>query len=169
MPAKVRIAAVLAAVLVAGLASRRIDSLPDVVADHAGDTLWATAVVLGLAFVWPDRPSRVLAAAGLAIAIAVELSQLWTPEWLEDLRENDLAALVLGRGWLWGDLVRYAVGAAFGWLLLDRLRYADDPDGAVVAPRPSADRSSGERVEPVGRPPTGWREGMRRLVEKRAI
>lgn len=121
-----RVAALLGVVLIAGLASRRIEALPALVADHAGDTLWATAVVLALALLWPGRPLMTLALGGLAIAVAVELSQLWTPGWLEDLRDNDLAALVLGRGFLWGDLVRYAVGCVFAVFLLTLIS-SDDP------------------------------------------
>ncbi|MEM7141856.1 MAG: DUF2809 domain-containing protein [Actinomycetota bacterium] len=135
MSRRARTAAALAVVLAAGLASRRVEGVPSIVEDHAGDALWATAVVLGLAIV-RAAPAALLAAGGLGIAVAVELTQLWTPSWLEDLRENDLAALVLGRGWLWGDLVRYAVGAALGYLLLRALGYDDEPDSAVVAPRP---------------------------------
>ena len=104
-------------VVATGLASRRLDALPAFVAEHAGDTLWATAVVLGLALVLRLDPAR-SAGLGFAIAVVVEVSQLWKPQWLEDLRANDVAALVLGRGWLWGDLVRYAFGAALGSVIL---------------------------------------------------
>lgn len=113
-----RALATLLLVLAAGLASRRIDGLPSVVEDHVGDVLWATAVVLALAVVWPAHRPEMHAAAGFAIAFIVELSQLWNPEWLDDLRANDLAALVLGRGFLWADLPRYAVGCLLGYGLL---------------------------------------------------
>ena len=109
--------------IVAGLASRRVDSLPGFVTEHAGDTLWATAAVLALALVW-QAPAPRVALAGFAIAVLVELSQLWKPAWLEDLRQNDLVALAIGRGWVWGDLIRYAVGAAVGYGLLRLV----DPD-----------------------------------------
>ncbi|MEM8709002.1 MAG: DUF2809 domain-containing protein [Actinomycetota bacterium] len=101
----------------AGLASRRVDSLPGFVIEHAGDTLWATAAVLALALVWP-ADARTVALAGFGAAVLVELSQLWKPAWLEDLRQNDVVALAIGRGWVWGDLVRYAVGATLGYGIL---------------------------------------------------
>lgn len=133
-----RLGVALGLVLVAGLASRRVEALPSLVEDHAGDALWAAAVVLGLAVIRPARPDAATALAGFTIAVAVELSQLWRPAWLQDLRENDLAALVLGRGWLWGDLVRYAAGAAVGYgvLRLVGRGYDDEPERAVVTPRP---------------------------------
>ena len=112
-----RLTAALGVVLAMGLASRRVSAVPAFIEQHAGDTLWATAVVLALAIAFRLDPVRA-AGGGLAIAACIELSQLWKPRWLDDLRDHDLAALVLGRGWLWGDLVRYAVGAACGYLIL---------------------------------------------------
>jgi len=116
-----RTLAALVVVLAVGLATRRVSALPDVVEDHAGDALWATAVVLGLAVVWPARRPTELGLAGFVIALSVELSQLWHASWLEELRENDAAALVLGRGFLWGDIPRYAVGCLLGVACLSAL------------------------------------------------
>ena len=73
---------------------------------------------------------------GFAVALLVELSQLWKSEWLEDLRDNDLAALVLGRGFLWGDLVRYAVGAVLGWLVLRGFGPGDSDQPADTPSQP---------------------------------
>ena len=114
---RMRTIAVLAIVIAAGLASRRVAGVPTFVEVHAGDVLWATAVVLVLALLNPSRRSLELATAGFVIAALVEISQLWHPVWLEDLRDDDLFALVLGRGFLWGDFVRYAAGCLLGGLL----------------------------------------------------
>ncbi|MEM9203089.1 MAG: DUF2809 domain-containing protein [Actinomycetota bacterium] len=129
MARRARLAAALVATLATGLASRRIDALPDLIGDHAGDALWTTAVVLGLALVF-GMGARTAALAGFGISVLVELSQRWKPAWLETLRDNDLVALVIGRGWVWGDLVRYATGAALGALIVASL---DRP-----APSPAA-------------------------------
>ena len=110
----------LAVVLAVGLASRRVEGLPQVLVDHAGDVSWAAAVVLGLGVLWPARHPLVAAVGGFAIAVVVEVSQLWHPMWLDDLRANDAVALVLGRGFVWGDLGRYAVGCGFGAIILRR-------------------------------------------------
>ncbi|MEM9467835.1 MAG: DUF2809 domain-containing protein [Actinomycetota bacterium] len=122
-----RIAVALAVVLVAGVASRRVDSLPGFVIDHAGDALWTTAVVLAIAFVF-RTDARASALAGYGISVVVELSQLWKPGWLDDLRDNDLVALAIGRGWVWSDLVRYAVGALIGFWLV-HVASAGSPEG----------------------------------------
>ena len=109
MTPRARTVAALAVVLAAGLGSRRIDSLPDLVEDHAGDALWATAVVLALSILWSRLRAHEAALVGFGIAVVVEVSQLWKPGWLVDLRDNDLAALFLGRGFLWTNLPRYGV------------------------------------------------------------
>ena len=112
-----RFAGALGLVVVAGLASRRVDALPGFVVEHAGDTLWTTAAVLAIALAF-GTSARTSAIAGYGTSLLVELSQLWQPAWLEELRDNDLVALAIGRGWVWGDLVRYGVGAVLGYGLL---------------------------------------------------
>ena len=65
----------------------------------------------------------------LAIAFAVEASQLYQAAWLNEVRRTTLGALLLGRGFLWSDLVCYAVGifaGAVGELAVLRRR---DPGG----------------------------------------
>ncbi len=107
-------------VIATGLGSRTaIWPMDGWVRAYAGDALWAVAAYLGVALLRPAMtPSRTGAIAAL-IAVAVEVSQCWRPEWLETLRATRLGALVLGRGFLWTDLACYAVGAA-GAALLDR-------------------------------------------------
>jgi uncharacterized membrane protein len=58
----------------------------------------------------------VAAAAGL-FCLAVELSQLYRAPWIGGLRQVRLAALVLGHGFRWSDLVCYCVGIGIGVLL----------------------------------------------------
>lgn len=99
--------------LVVGLASRRYGAaLPAFLADYAGDTLWAALVFFLLALLFPAASTRALAAAALAIAFAVETSQLYHAPWIDALRATRLGALVLGYGFLWSDLVCYSVGVA---------------------------------------------------------
>ena len=109
-------AALLAATLASGLASRRFRHvLPHAIAEYGGDTLWAAAVFFGLRLVRPTARRHVIAAAALAIAVAVELSQLAHPPWLDALRHQPGAGLILGYGFLASDLFCYAAGVAFAW------------------------------------------------------
>ena len=107
-----------------GLLSRRHPAaLPPVVATYAGDVLWAAMVFGLLALVRPRARTRELAAAALAIATLVEVSQLWRAPWLDALRATRVGALALGHGFLWSDLACYAVGVAVA-ALLDGRRHA---------------------------------------------
>ena len=105
----------LAAAIGLGLASRHYaDALPVPIARYGGDTLSATAVYLTLSVAWPGARVRSLAAGAALIPLAVELSQLARPAWLETIRRWPGARLLLGYGFLASDLVCYAAGVALG-------------------------------------------------------
>ena len=111
-------AALLALTLALGLASRRYrDVLPRVIGEYAGDTLWATALFFALRLVRPATRSHVIAGATLAIAFAVELSQLVHTPWLDGFRHRPGVGLVLGYGFVPSDLVCYAAGVALAWTI----------------------------------------------------
>jgi hypothetical protein len=110
----VAIAAAVATIAL-GLASRRYaEALPDFIAAYAGDTLWALVVYLIATALVPSTSILRRALAALAFAFAIEASQLYHAPWIEEIRANRLAALVLGSGFLWSDLACYAVGVALG-------------------------------------------------------
>ncbi|HVK59749.1 MAG TPA: DUF2809 domain-containing protein [Candidatus Kapabacteria bacterium] len=102
-----------AGTVILGLASRRFRSeLPWIVAEYAGDTLWAAMVYLIAATIW-NRASPVLLAVGaVSFCFAIEFSQLYQAEWISSLRATRLGGLVLGYGFLWSDLLCYAAGVA---------------------------------------------------------
>jgi hypothetical protein len=103
----------LAVTIVAGLASRRYgEYLPAILQKNAGDALWAVAVFLLLAILFPRASTVWLAAWSLAISYLDELTQLYHAPWIDLLRENRVGALFLGWGFLWSDLVCYTTGIA---------------------------------------------------------
>ncbi len=115
---RTRCLAALALVLAAGLASRSGHALvPAFAAAHAGDALWATAAFLALGCAFPRARTLHIAVAALAVAVGVELSQLAHVPWLDALRDSTVGGLVLGRGFLWSDVPRYAAGVALGALV----------------------------------------------------
>ncbi len=100
-------------VIALGLGSRSPAAaahLPRFLTAYAGDTLWASMVYLCLLFALPRLSVRHAAAWALGLSVLVELSQLLHTPWLDALRAHRLGALVLGRGFLWSDLVCYAAG-----------------------------------------------------------
>lgn len=101
-----------------GLLTRSGLLLPELIRTYGGDTLYATLVCFLVALLWPRPATWRLALLAFGLCVAVELSQLAHPPWLEALRATLFGRLVLGAGFLWSDLVCYAAGALLGWGLL---------------------------------------------------
>ena len=102
-------------VVALGLGSRVYrEQLPEFIALYAGDTLWATAVVVALGLVRRRASTASLATAACAISLAVECSQLAHPPWLEWLRRQPGVALLIGYDFVWSDLACYAAGVLIG-------------------------------------------------------
>ncbi len=98
-----------------GLASRKFSSqLPLFIAAFAGDTLWAANVVFLARFIYPNLPIKKTAVYAAVFSLVIELSQLYQGEWILALRRTLPGALILGHGFLWSDLVCYAVGVLLG-------------------------------------------------------
>lgn len=104
--------------LLLGLASRTYDHLlKDVIADHAGDALWAAMVYFGVRFLLVTRQPLLSLLVCLLFCYGIEFSQLYQTEWINNIRGTTLGALMLGRGFLIVDLWRYSLGAGTAFLL----------------------------------------------------
>ncbi len=109
-----------------GLASRRYaEALPPWVAVHAGDMLWAMMVYFGFRMLFYRRYGIAVIAA-LLFCYGIEFSQLYQAQWIRQLRDTTIGALVLGHGFLLVDLIRYTVGiglaASLDWVARYMLR-----------------------------------------------
>jgi hypothetical protein len=116
-------AGMLAATVLLGLASRRWPEVqPEFVAAYAGDALWAAMVYWIGALVWTELSRKRLAGAALGVAVLVEVSQLYRAPWIDAVRASRMGSLVLGREFLWSDLLCYTVGLA-GAVAIDVLMF----------------------------------------------
>jgi Protein of unknown function (DUF2809) len=107
--------ALLAMTVVLGLGSRRVGSvLPDFLVFYAGDTFWALALYFFLGLVLPRWTAGRVAALALVLSLLVEVSQLYHAPWIDSIRQTAVGGLILGFGFLWSDLVCYAVGVGLG-------------------------------------------------------
>lgn len=97
--------------VILGLGSRKLSAaLPAFVADHFGDALWAAMVYFGFCFLFVNtRPTRI-ALLSLLFCFFIEFSQLYQANWINAIRQHTLGALVLGKGFLAIDLLRYTAG-----------------------------------------------------------
>lgn len=78
---------------------------------YLGDVLAVVLVYCGLRAVLPLRPVPA-AALAFAIGVLVEIGQAVGILDMLGLRDNQIAAVVLGTGFEWHDFVAYAAGAA---------------------------------------------------------
>lgn len=103
-----------------GLASRKFsDELPSFVAENSGDAMWAMMVYFGFRFLLYGKKLVLSLWLSLLFSFGIEFSQLYQDVWINELRETTLGALILGKGFLVIDLVRYAAGIVLA-AFLDR-------------------------------------------------
>jgi hypothetical protein len=108
----------LAATVLLGLASRRYaDSFPDVVRLYVGDAMWGAMVYFAAATIWPRASIRLIAVGSLLFSLVIETSQLYHAPWIDAVRATRAGGLVLGFGFLWSDIVCYAVGVSVAALV----------------------------------------------------
>ncbi|WP_125717339.1 DUF2809 domain-containing protein [Pseudoalteromonas rubra] len=94
-----------------GLLSRSsLLELPDILTLYAGDTLWAMMVFWLFCCVRRGMRTVGIALLALGFAFAIEFSQLYQAQWLNDIRHTRLGGLILGFGFKGSDLVCYTLG-----------------------------------------------------------
>ena len=107
-----------AAVFLLGLPTRLIPQLmPAFCVNYVGDALWAMAIFIGLGILFPKASTRRLFLTAILITYAIEFSELYQADWINQLRSIKLIGLILGYTFLWTDLVAYAVGITAGAIL----------------------------------------------------
>ncbi|WP_256710735.1 DUF2809 domain-containing protein [Paenibacillus sp. FSL H8-0548] len=105
-------------VMLLGYGSRKFaDDLPSFVADNAGDALWASMIYFGIRMILVHKGQQLALVISMLFCFGIEASQLYQAEWINAIRSTWLGALVLGRGFLAIDLVRYSVGVLLALLL----------------------------------------------------
>lgn len=104
-------ASLLCATILLGLATRAMPTaFPALIAAYGGDVLWAVMVVWILALMRPAAAPRMLGLLALTVATSIEVSQLYQAPWINAVRATRVGALTLGQGFLWSDVLCYALG-----------------------------------------------------------
>lgn len=96
-----------------GLLSRKFSAIPLWV----GDVLWATMVYFILRFFLLSAPIPKIALISILISYAIEFSQIYKAEWIDNLRHTFPGRMILGETFFWGDLVSYTAGILIGVLI----------------------------------------------------
>ena len=109
-----------------GLASRAKGlPLPALVKDFGGDVLYATMIFFVARFIAPAVSLFKIGLIAYFICVVIECLQLYDALWMEKLRHTFPFGLILGYGFVWSDLICYAVGvllALIPAMLIERKR-----------------------------------------------
>jgi len=121
---RLKLLVLLLLVVAAGLLSRSeyASGLPGFIQDYAGDTLWALALYLVLAFISPGTAAKELLFVSMIISFAIEFSQLYQADWINSVRNTKPGGLILGSGFKWSDLLCYSAGIFTGFVIDSRRR-----------------------------------------------
>lgn len=99
------------AVALLGMGSRVFaDVLPLFISKHFGDALWASMIYFGVRALLINKPRYWAFGISMLFSFCIEFSQLYQADWINELRTTLLGSLVLGRGFLAVDLIRYSIG-----------------------------------------------------------
>jgi glycopeptide antibiotics resistance protein len=101
-----------------GLASRKFSHLLfSFLAENAGDVLWAMMVYFGVRFLFLKKNMLTAIFLSFLFSFGIEFSQLYQEDWINQIRGTILGALILGKGFLTVDLIRYTTGIVIAFSL----------------------------------------------------
>ena len=93
-------------VIALGITSRKLEGIPT----FFGDSLYAVMVYYGIRMFFINLKSQKTAILALLFCFGIEFLQLYDAEWMLEIRRTTLGHYVLGQGFIWSDLVYYALG-----------------------------------------------------------
>jgi hypothetical protein len=101
-----------------GLPARMIQArLPSWYVQYFGDYLWAMLLFFGFALILQKTSTFKVAITTLLFTYSIEVSQLFHPTWLNNLRSIKIFAIALGFTFLWSDIIAYTLGIFSGVLI----------------------------------------------------
>ena len=101
-------------IIIIGLISRA-DFIPALIYPYLGDVLYTLMIYFIIGFLFPRFHSLKVALISIIFCFIIELSQLYEPDWIIEIRRNKLGGLILGYGFLWSDLISYVIGGLIGF------------------------------------------------------
>ncbi|MCB0632186.1 MAG: DUF2809 domain-containing protein [Lewinella sp.] len=96
-----------------GLLSRT-GIVPKFIYAYLGDALYALMFFFIFAWLFPRLSTIRVFLLCVGFCYLIECSQLYQADWINVIRRTRLGGLVLGFGFLWGDLVSYFAGGLLG-------------------------------------------------------
>jgi Protein of unknown function (DUF2809) len=92
--------------IVLGILSRKIDGIPT----FFGDVLYAVMIYFGMRFLLLNYSKRKAQLFALLFCFCIELQQLYSANWILEIRRTSIGHYILGQGFLWSDIGFYTIG-----------------------------------------------------------
>jgi hypothetical protein len=89
-----------------------------IIAKYGGDVIWAGAFLFLLRMIFINTALWKLAVWCYILGVLDEISQLIHTPFTEAVRSTTIGKLMFGLGFLWSDILCYAVGTLLAFLLL---------------------------------------------------
>lgn len=87
--------------------------------------LWAGMFLFLLRIFFSKMKMSLLALICFGLGVADELLQLYHAPWIESIRQTRIGGLALGFGFLWSDIVCYAVGVLLACVFISCIEKKD--------------------------------------------
>lgn len=94
-------------------------------AAYGGDVIWAGMFLFLLRIFFMTIQLYKLALICYGFGVADELLQLYHAPWIESIRQTRIGGLVLGFGFLWSDMLCYAIGTLIAYALISFIERND--------------------------------------------
>ena len=88
------------------------------VAKYGGDVVWAGMFLFFMRIFFSRMKLWKLALICYALGVADEVLQLYHAPWIESVRHTRIGGLILGFGFLWSDIICYAVGIVIAYVMV---------------------------------------------------
>ena len=86
--------------------------------EYGGDIIWAGMFLFFLRIFWGKVRLWKLALICYILGVADELLQLYHAPWIEAIRHTRVGGLILGFGFLWSDILCYAIGISIAYCII---------------------------------------------------
>lgn len=96
-----------------GILSRKIDVIPTFI----GDTLYAVMIYFGMRFIFINHNKKIAILLALLFCYCIEFQQIYSADWIVQIRRTSIGHYALGQGFLWSDLVFYTTGVFVAYLV----------------------------------------------------
>ena len=89
-----------------------------IIVEYGGDTIWAGAFLFLMRSLFLKIDLWKLALISYVLGVIDEFTQLYRAPWANQVRATTLGRLMFGAGFLWSDILCYAIGILLAFIII---------------------------------------------------